>query len=80
MVVVLIVTAVFTSSRVARLIRSLYEICILIAGISSGNKRDGLIRLFREQYLFLKVSSLISYKSIRNLISFVTFVFKIEKL
>lgn len=80
MVVILIVTAVFTSSRVARLIRSLYEICILIAGIPSGNKRDGLIRLFREQYLFLKVSSLISYKSIRNLISFVTFVFKIEKL
>ena len=80
MVIVLIVTAVFTSSRVARLIRSLYEICILIVGISSGNKRDGLIRLFREQYLFLKVSSLISYKSIRNLISFVTFVFKIEKL
>ena len=46
--VVLIVPAVFTSSRAARLIWSLHEICILIAGISSGNKRDGLISLFRE--------------------------------
>lgn len=80
MVIVLIVPAVFISSWVARLIRSLHEICILMAGIPSGNERDGGSILFREQYLFLKVSSLISYKSIRNLISFVTFVFKIERL